>query len=195
MRKPVFVPQVEPRESVEELIGEWKEEDINLPHWNWCAICCVRMIVLGLGLEAPDMIDMYNTATEKYGAYRMVDGKILGAYHRELARYVKGEFCLKARALRRQPTANVAKWVSRGYYFVASVSSDIRKHSTEAPKRQNGHLVLVYGVRETLEGRFFVLHNSAGYSRTNTQSEVLVSEERFAQCFSGNGLIISSGQS
>ncbi|MFA6591435.1 MAG: C39 family peptidase [Patescibacteria group bacterium] len=195
MPKPVFVPQVEPRESVEEQLENRKEEDLNLPHWNWCAICCVRMIVLGLGFEVPDMIDMYNTATEKYGVYRLVDGRIIGAYHRELASYVKGEFGLKARALRRQSTDNVARWISRGYYFIASVSSDIRKTGAEVPIRQNGHLVLVYDVLETSEGRFFILHNSAGFSRTNTQSEVLVSENRFAQCFSGNGLIISGDHS
>lgn len=196
MHKPVFVPQIEPRGDVEnfECMVLRKEEDENLPHWNWCAMCCVRMILLGLGLEAPDLIDMYNTATEKYGVYKFVGVRLIGAYHRELADYINGEFDLSARALRRQSTDTVAEWIDRGYFFIASVSAEIRDSNNEPPKRQNGHMVLVYDVKETNEGRSFIIHNSAGFSRTSTQSNVLFSEERFNQCFSGNGIIVCAGK-
>ncbi len=195
LTEPVFVAQIEPRENVEKEEERadlnWNEKEECLPHWNWCGICCVRMIILGLGREAPSLPEMYQVAFDRYGVFRMVDGHIQGAFHRQLAEYIQGEFNLSAVARRGLSPDDVAAWIARGHYVIASVSSEIREMSGKEPKRRNGHLVVVYDVQETEEGRTFVLHNSAGFFRTGTQEAVVVSEKRFAQCFSGNGIIVS----
>lgn len=192
MLEPIFVPQVEPRDRVETWLATRQGADTNLPEWNWCGICCVRMIVLGLSINVPSLESMYRVAFDQYGVFRLIDGQVVGAYHKELAEYVRAEFGLRATALRRQSTDDLASLINSGHYFIASVSSQIRDLDGQSPTRQNGHFALVYGVSETPTGRVFILHNSAGSQSAGTQSAVSVTEQRFAACFSGNGVAVSS---
>jgi hypothetical protein len=186
----VFVSQIEPPDKMEEIIAGRCEEDRNLPCWNWCGICCVRAVLLGLGREASSLEEMYRTATEKYSAYRDIDGEIIGAYHYEFAQFIEGEFGLRAMAKRRLSTGDVAGEIVAGNYMIVSVSPAIRFLEGEAPERKNGHLVLVHGVEETPEGRVLIVTNSSGFQTEGTQLAARISEERFRQCFSGSGIIV-----
>lgn len=189
---PIFVAQFEPAETTEARIANRGWENQNLPEWNWCGICCVRMILLGLGRTAvPALDEMYRTAFDRYGVFRMENNKIIGAYHRELAEFMRREFALDAACVRGQSLGDLARLVAGGSCFIASVSSEIRRLDGPEPERRNGHLVLVYGVHRNTRGRSFLIHNSTGYSSLKTQSAVLVPEERFRVCFSGNGIIVS----
>lgn len=191
---PVFVPQFESAEDVERRIANRENEDMNAPEWNWCGICCVRMVLLGLGRDAPTREQMYRTAFDEYGAFKTVDGSVLGAYHRELATFVEQEYGLGARAARNLSADDLARLVDEGRYAIVSVSASIRTPDSGPPERRSGHLVLVYRVEETEAGRVFVLHNSAGFESLGSQTAVRVPEARFVECFSGNAILISCDQ-
>lgn len=194
MNEPVFVAQFEPPETTEERIANRANEDLNLPEWNWCGICCLRMVLLGINKEAPSLTEMYQTAFDQYGVFRMIDSRVVGAYHRELAQYARMEFGLFTECVRGQSTSDIAQLLTRGAFVIASVSSKIRKLEGANPERRSGHLVLVYRVQENNGRRSFLIHNSAGFLSLGTQSAVLIPEDRFDACFSGNGIMISDGQ-
>lgn len=189
---PVFVSQFASAEDVERRIANRGNEDMNAPEWNWCGICCVRMILLGLGRDAPTLEEMYRTATDKYGAYKRVDGSVIGAYHRDFAAFVAGEYGLETRAARNLSAGDVVRFVDDGWYAIASVAPSIREPESGPPGQRSGHLVLVYRVDASDAGLAFVLHNSAGFARTNTQREVPVPEARFVECFSGSAILVSN---
>ena len=195
MAEPVFVSQFGTREAVEGRIANKQNEDLHDPEWNWCGLCCVRMIALGLELNPPDLSEMYHKALDHYHVFKLIDGKLIGAYHRELASYISGEFNLSAQAVRYQTIEDVAGLIEHGNFFIASVSAEIRKLEGQEPKRQNGHFVLVWGVERTQDSGYFIIHNSSGFLSLKTQETVRVSVERFATCFSGNGIIVSSDRS
>jgi hypothetical protein len=187
MPEPVFVPQFATAEEAESRVANAKNEDGNLPEWNWCGICCVRMILLGLGRTPPSLLEMYRTATDAYRAYRMEGGRVVGAYHRELTAYVSGEHGLKAKACRGLSVGDVRSLLQKGSVLIVSVSPEIRRLDGGAPAQKNGHLVVVYAVEDSV----FVLHNSAGFVRVGTHRAFRVPESRFAECFSGNGIVVS----
>ncbi len=189
--EPPFVPQFEPAEDVERRIANIANEDMNAPEWNWCGMCCVRMIALVefrlYGPAVPTLEEMYRTATEKYGVYKTVDGQVVGAYHAELGEYAREElgFLMGGMTKRNCTTGGLVDLLRTGRYVVASVSPEIRNLDGGKPKQKSGHLVLVYGYEETSNGRVFILHNSAGFLSTKTQRAARVTEERFLDCFSG----------
>lgn len=190
LAEPAFVPQFEPADDVERRIGNRDNEDMNGPEWNWCGICCVRMVLLGLGRPAPTMEEMYRTAFDEYGVFKMVGGAVIGAYHRDLASYVQGACDLASYAKRKMSADDVADDVLSGWYVIASVSPQIRDLLGPPPEKKGGHLVLVYGVEDTEQGRVFVLHNSTGFASLGTQRSVRVPEARFVECFSGCAVLL-----
>lgn len=136
MPEPVFVAQFEPPESIESRINNRENEDLRLPEWNWCGICCVRMIVLGLGINAPSLFEMYKTAFDRYGVYQDVNGTIVGAYHRALAEYIRSEFKLSAECVRGMTTNDLARIISEGSILIASVSAKIRERKDVPPEKK-----------------------------------------------------------
>lgn len=194
MIEPLFVAQFEPPETTEERIANRANEDSNLPEWNWCGICCLRMILLGLNKDAPSLLEMYQKAFDQYGVFRMIEDRVIGAYHRELAQYARIEFGFFTKCIRGQSTTDIAQLVTSGSFVIASVSPEIRTLAGAKPEHRSGHLVLVYGIHEDNNDRAFLIHNSAGFLSLGTQSAVLIPEDRFNACFSGNGIIIADGQ-
>ena len=185
-----YVCQIKDREKVEEWANQPSSgNDETKPEENWCGMCCVKMIAKALVIPMPDLLEMYQTAFDKYGVYKMEKGKVLGAYHKELAKYIETELGLKA-ITKRNLTVNDVKGIVGGdNFFIASVSSRISDFNVE-PKRKKGHLVLVYGFNE----QGFFIHNSAGFSRTKTQTNVLVPYDFFEKCFSGSGICVPSSK-
>lgn len=205
--KPVFVSQFKTPEEVEERIKNRVNENMDDPEWNWCGICCVRMILLGLGREVPPLEEMYRTAFDEYQVFRRVDGKIIGAYHHDLATYIREEFGFRAwreygqhqadvfgfmpKDARGMSTLEIAEHVHLGRHVIASVSASIRDLFGPAPETKGGHLVLIYGVEEAEEGRVFILHNSAGFLSNGTQQAVRVTDKRFGECFSEKAIVVA----
>jgi len=188
-----FVPQVEPAEQVQDLISNWPQLDKNLPETNWCGLCCVRMIALSCSLNPPRLQQMHETAFHDYQVFRLQDDRLVGAYHKELADYIRGEFSLDAEASRNLSVSDVASLVIENNFVIASVTPEIRELESTNPKSKNGHFVLIFGVCN-MEGKtVFIIHNSAGFTQTNTQVNVHVTEDRFQACFSGNAIIIAGG--
>lgn len=183
-----FVSQFDIGLNIEELVCG-PGDDLK-PEWNWCSICCVRMIALSLNLNPPSLREMYRTAFDQYQVFRFKDEGIVGAYHNELALYVSREFSLAAKVRRHQCIKDVVKIIQDDCFFLASVSPEIRTREKGFAKRKNGHIVLVFGVGRLNGVGGFILHNSSGSSMAKTQKSTFVSFEWFDQCFSGNGIVV-----
>ena len=181
-----YVCQIENPQEVENWENQpSSDDDLTKPEYNWCAMCCVKMIAKALTIQTSDLLEMYQTAFTKYDVYKMENGKVLGAYHKELADYIETELSLKAIAKRNLTVDDVKSIVGEDNFFIASVSGEISDLNVE-PKRKKGHMVLVYGFNE----QGFFIHNSAGFSRMKTQKNVLVPFEFFEKCFSRSGICV-----
>ncbi len=149
------------------------------------------MILLALSREAPSLLELYERAFE-YGVYQRHEGRVIGAYHRELANFIKQEFQLKSRVERHTSAARVVQLVQEGSFVIASVSAEIRNLTGPLPETKSGHFVLVYGINVPDSGQEFqiILHNSTGFQSLGTQSHVHMPITRFMGCFSGNGIFV-----
>jgi len=93
-----FIPQIEPAKNIEQEIKNITEHDLNLPKWNWCGICCLAMILDSLKIKRPKLSEIYKDSFN-YQVYRNKNGKIIGAYHKQLANFIKNKYGLKAKAV------------------------------------------------------------------------------------------------
>lgn len=185
--KSYFVPQIKRQGQVESwIMRPWTRKRWLRPASNWCAMCCLRSLLLGLDRRAPPLLELYARAFEAQ-VYRRVEGKVVGAYHVTLASFIMLEFGLSSTAERNLSLSDIARYLAEGNAVFASVSPAIR-HLVGGypPPNPSGHFVFVYGFCD--EG--IILHNSTGFSRLNTQSHVVVSWARFAECFSGRAVIV-----
>ena len=185
-----YVPQFETSEAVETRIRGRNTADMTLPEWNWCAICCVRMILLALGRGAISREELYEKSFAA-GVFRQEGNEVIGAYHKELASFIERELGLQARPRRGMTTQEVMKEIARGAFVIASVSAEIRDTHGLLPKKKGGHFVLIYGFRCSPDhSNQLIIHNSTGFTSTNSQMHVSVDETRFNDCFSGNAIVV-----
>ncbi len=149
------------------------------------------MILLAISQETPSLLELYERAFE-YGVYQHHEGRVIGAYHRALANFIKQEFQLESRVERRMSAGRIVQLVQEGSFVIASVSAEIRKLTGPLPETKSGHFVLVYGIHipNSHQEPQIILHNSAGFQSLGTQSHVHVPITRFMDCFSGNGIFI-----
>lgn len=192
-----YVPQFGTAETVEREILHRANADMNLPEWNWCGMCCTQMILRALGRSTPGLKQMYERATHEYGVYRTENGQVVGAYHKELAKYIEEEFSLSARTARGLTLPKLVELIRGGTFIIASVSPEIRELKPgKEPPTKNGHLVLVYGLCSSYEDadghgvRALILHNSAGFQNQRTQCHARLRTQRFMDCFSGNAILV-----
>ncbi len=188
-----YVPQIEPKENIEQWIFDWKDGNWQLPEGNWCGMCCLRMMALSLELQPPSLTDLYESATQK-DVYRKTDGRIIGAYHHELAEFVSTQIARPARTAKEIVQSDIQTAVNNDEFLIASVSPQIRYRDGDPPQSRNGHLVLVYGYYEHEDEAGVILHNSTGFTSLNTQSHAYIPWKRFLDCFSGRGVFVSCGQ-
>lgn len=188
--EPIFVAQFG-EDDTEAHIQNKANEDLTQPEWNWCAICCVNMVLLGLAKDASPIHELYTDAFAS-GVYRRTsDGTILGAYHKELARFLQIHSGLRASAKRGITRAELIRRLETGSFCIASVCAELRLRPTKRQPSKNGHFVLVYKTHVNAVGqRLFTLHNSSGFPRTHSAIAAEYSEEVFWNCFSGNGIIL-----
>jgi len=186
-----YVSQFEPKEAVEKniILFETKKEQLkNLPEWNWCGICSLVMILKGVGKSHPPIMEMYREAYVS-GVYKLIDGKVIGAYHGELARYIEEKYGLKSRAVRNVDSEKLKKIILDNNFFIASITSEIR-YAPQHPDRKSGHLVLVFGIMVQGGITKFIFHNSTGFFSSNTQCSVEMEADLFQKYFSGCGIVV-----
>jgi hypothetical protein len=183
-----YVPQIEPREKIEEAINLLQKENperwMNLPQWNWCGICALTMLLDSIHIPHPPLLQMYQ-ATFDFGVYKLIDGKIIGAYHKPLAQYIKKEFHLESSAMRDVTTKKLEEIILNNNFFIASVTPEIRLCPT-LPTKKGGHLIFIFGIKNNS----FIFHNSTGFFSNNTQCSVEMPFDLFEKYFSGSGIAV-----
>ncbi len=201
----IFVCQIPNAAEVEEWISG-DTFDLKDPEQHWCAMCCVRMLLLAEDMPAPSLEDLFKEAC-RHGVYQQ-DEYIgwRGAYHKELASFINS-YLPASKWLQRQASAhrgkkiratsdnkffNLEATIRSGCYALLSVHPDIRLDTDETPPNKRGHFVFVYGVQVCGDETFFLLNNPAGFQSNNSQIGARVSAKRLEQVSSGDCVLIKS---
>lgn len=199
-----YVCQIPDRTKVEEWVATADALATDAPELHWCAMCCLRSLLLAEELPAPPVEELFAAACE-FGVYRP-DQTIgwRGAYHNELA-----EFTNTVRVVSQRPAhafrgtkkilstptdrfftlEALVKW---GCYFMLSVHPDVRLQSNVPPPSKRGHFVLVYDFVEEDSQKFFLINNPAGFMSQDSQVGMKISPERLEQVWSGDGICVKS---
>ncbi len=198
-----YVCQISDPTKVEEWVAGLNSLDSKAPELHWCAMCCVRSLLLAERLPAPPLEELFDMACEQ-GVYRPdKDIAWSGAYHRELAdfintvRVVEQRKAFASRRMKISATAddrwfNMEGLVRSGCYILLSVHPDIRLRTDTAPPSKRGHFVLVYDFIERDGQKYFLINNPAGFQSQYSQIGMEVSAERLGQVSSGDGIVVKS---
>lgn len=198
-----YVCQISEPTKVEEWVASAGTLPREVPERHWCAMCCVRGLLLVEQLPAPPLEELFDLACRQ-GVYRS-DSRLgwVGAYHKELADFINTVRVVeqrKATARRNieivstpeNPWFNMEKLISTGCIVLLSVHPNIRLRTNVQPPHKRGHFVLVYGVRHMGGETYFLLNNPAGFQSQDSQIGMAVSAERLQQVSSGDGIIVKS---
>lgn len=187
-----YVPLISDRFAVEEWRASGASKDYRIPSSNWCAMTCVRMLLLRERGEAPSLEELFDSACDADVYVRQEDGSgWKGAYHVRLVHFLE-TLGFQARFRKHLHVSDIAKSLARGQYGLLSVGPDIRYLKDEEPEKQNGHFVFAFGYESTPASRLFRIHNSAGFASLNTQIDVAIPETRMAQVFSKSAIFVRS---
>ena len=183
-----FVPLIPDRFGIEAWRADQSCFDLHIPHNSWCAITTLRMALLLEGMEAPSQEELFEDAC-KHGVYKWQEGKgWIGAYHAEFASFLYRHGFLGHFVQGLSPD-DVASTLARGIYCILRVSPAIRFLDTVEPEKKVGHVVLCFGYRTKEDGRYFRIHNCAGFASLNSQIDFPVHESRLKQVFSGDATV------
>ena len=170
-------------------------------HWalRSCGVVCVKMAVEGLTTGTPS-----GTVVDWVQAGLHIDGYITelrptadrpdkpvekGWKHAALAQLAKAHG-LRAELVSDLALDDLAAHARADRLVIASVSAELGEESAPIT-RSSGHLVLVLGV--ALDGagavQRVVVHNPSGRSRA-LQESARIDAARFAQGFSGRGIVV-----
>jgi hypothetical protein len=197
--KSFFVCQIGQPENVESWIANIGDIDTAAKERHWCAMCCVRSLLLAEDLPAPSLEELFDAAC-RHGVYR-ADPEMgwRGAYHKELAEFVSGMTGTRAFAHRAMTTRHnhqgrlsLGQWIGFGHYILLSVHPDIRLTESPEPESKRGHFVLVYGFKAERGVEQFLLHNSTGFASNRSQAGVWVPSRRIDQMSCGDGVVVRS---
>jgi hypothetical protein len=172
--------------------------DMEAKERHWCAMCCVRSLLLAERLDAPSVEELFDRACE-FGVYKSdAESVWSGAYHKELADFVSTLHPKRAHAVRNillsasNNPCDLRHWVVIGHRVLLSVHPEIRARTYNAPPDKRGHFVFVYGYEEVNGVGHFLLHNPAGFMSENSQICFAVSAQRMAQVSDGKGVVVHS---
>lgn len=173
--------------GVEEWLESSQARDYTLPSASWCAMACVRMVLLSEKQEAPSLETLFAEAC-KMGVYQIKEGtkEWVGAYHDPLVLFL-GSLGFEAWRKENLSSADVASALNCHFYSMLSVSPEIR-YVDGVPEKKSGHLVFAYGYEGPKGQHVFRIHNSAGFASLGTQIGVRVPEARLTEVFSGRGI-------
>lgn len=198
-----YVCQISDPAKVEDWIANIDSLDPKTPELHWCAMCCVRSLLLAEGLPSPLVQELFDMACQQ-GVYRP-DPNIgwRGAYHRELAdfinvvRIVDQRKASASRGMKISATSddrwfNMEGLVRTGCYILLSVHPNIRLRMNTPQPNKRGHFVLVYGFIERDGQKYFLINNSTGFQSENSQIGMEISAERLEQVSCGDGIVVKS---
>ncbi|MBC7836856.1 hypothetical protein H7X87_03715 [Acetobacteraceae bacterium] len=192
-----FVCQISDSTRLEQWVAQLASLPVTAKEQHWCAMCCVRSLLIADGLDAPSLEELFDRACAA-GVYRE-DAEIgwRGAYHHELAEFVSTLHPQGANAVRGMSTVHngprgfsLGQYIGFGHYVLLSVHPDIRLRSNEPVPVKRGHFVFIYGFRVMNGTEYFVLHNPAGFATESSQIGMLVSSERLIQVSDGDGIVV-----
>lgn len=197
-----YVCQIPDPTKVEEWVANINNLDLKAPERHWCAMCCVRGLLLAEHYPSPSVEELFEMGCAQ-GVYRPdPDIGWRGAYHQELADVINTIRVVdqrKATVHRSIPILAKSQYdwsmeslVSTGCYLLLSVHPDIRLRTTMSPVSKRGHFVLVYDFFERDGRKYFRINNPAGFQSNNSQIGMEVSAQRLAQVSSGDGLVVKS---
>jgi hypothetical protein len=163
-------------------------------HWSLrsCGVVCIKMVADGLTLEAPRpvmawvneglMIDGYRTDMRND---RPVE---IGWKHVALAALAEMHR-LHAEMVADFTPDDILECIWYDRALIASVSSELGEDGPIT--RNNGHLVVVFGVETDKQRKVqtVILHNPSGRT-PELQAGARIPIERFMQAFSGRGIMI-----
>jgi hypothetical protein len=198
-----YACQIPDPTKVEEWIANIESLDVRAPERHWCAMCCVRGLLLAERLPSPSVEELFEMACAQ-GVYRP-DQEIgwCGAYHKELAAFINtirdagqrkatADRSMRVLAKSRDDLWSMEKLVGWGCYILLSVHPDIRLRSSTPPVTKRGHFVLIFGSFRREGQRFFRINNPAGFQSQNSQIGMEVSAERLEQLTCGDGIVVKS---
>lgn len=169
--------------ATQEEAGYWAE--------RMCGVACMKMLTDRAGHDF-SVADLVREGVLKKGYDTASD---TGWYHQPMADILSGHG-ISARLLPQASVASVARHVTNGRLFIASVNPQIiRFDDTVTSKSKGGHLVLVLGVRvENGKVHGFFLHNPSGRTH-ETRQEAYVPLKTFKQAFGNRGILITDVRS
>lgn len=183
-----FVPLIPDRFGLEVWRADESCYDLRIPHNSWCAITSLRMALLLEEMEAPSQEELFEAACQE-GVYRWQEDKgWIGAYHKEFASFLY-QHGFVAQFVQGLSPDHIASALARGMYCILRVSPAIRFPDMVAPEKKVGHVVLCFGYCTNENGRYFRIHNCAGFASLNSQIDFAVHESRLSQVFSGDATI------
>ena len=197
-----YVCQIPDPSKVEEWVANIDILDPQSPERHWCAMCCVRGLLLAERHSSPSVEELFEIACAQ-GVYRP-DSNMgwRGAYHQELANLINTIRVVGQRGATAHRRIQILakshhnwsmEWLVRtGCYILLSVHPDIRLHTTTPPASKRGHFVLVYDFFEKDGQKYFRINNPAGFHSNNSQIDMEVSAERLAQVSIGDGIVARS---
>jgi hypothetical protein len=177
----------------------WAEYGADTPqeyaHWAMrsCGVVCVKMAVEGvMGIPPRTVMDWVREGLALDGYLTEIRRERpveIGWKHAALADLARAHGC-DADPASGVTLVDIARHVRAGHLFIASVTSELGE---DAPiTRQNGHLVVVYGLSLDEQGRVesIIAHNPSG-RRPAMQAGAILPADRFVAGFSGRGIVIS----
>ncbi len=193
-----YVSQIHDPEKLRAWLTHPASKDHKLPAANWCAMTCVRSILLAHGDDrpvpgpVPSLRRLFKKSLS-YGVYQQnPDGTFSGAHHARLAGFIESEFELPASALRHQTPRHVMDLLDEGHFVIASVHPSIRHQDAPPPERRSGHLILIYGYTLNRDGFFFLYNDSTGIAEELSQYGAVCEFERFREFSLGNVIAVKS---
>ena len=171
--------------------------DLSIPSSNWCAMTCLRMLLLVHRLPSPPLDELFGAACTagvyewNYGTDNRPQGW-RGCYHTKLASFIT-QYGFEAHHRASLMTDDIADALDNDWFVIPSLSPEIRfPLRRRSPQQRNGHVVLVYAYRSHKNGnnRSFLIQNSAGFVSKNSQIAVRISERRMKQVFGGHATFV-----
>lgn len=168
-------------------------------HWalRACGVVCVKMAVEGLtGQRAGPAMDWVRAglAADGYLTEQRPDRPVeKGWKHTALARLAR-DHGLHACLISELALSDLVAHIRADRVIIASVTSELGEDGPLT--RRSGHLVLVTGVAIDGKGgaiEAVIVHNPSGRT-PDLQANARIPTARFAQGFSGRGIVIGPGQ-
>jgi hypothetical protein len=189
-----FVDGGRPLESDPAWAAYGADSPAEYAHWSMrsCGVVCVKMAVDGLtGADSGPVMEWVRAglALDGYLAEQRADRRVeIGWKHAALARLAREHGC-EAELVQGLTLDDLAAHVGAGRIVIASVSSEIGEGVPIT--RNNGHLVVVYGVEIGVDGEVeaVILHNPSGRTAA-LQAGARVPADRFKEAFSGRGVVV-----